>query len=290
MAILKRNNGYYQARVEGPDGRMLTKVFHNQRDAENQELIWKQQKQIGQLSPSWTAKITVDDYFLQWFAAVQYQASPGWRKCQQQFYRDYIKPVVGHRKIMAVKPQLISEVLNRMASEKKSEQSQLHVFNLMRKMFRDAVEVFQYIGQSPVLPILAPRVPEKEARYLSMEQATRLLDHVRGKDYDAAVWLQLYLGLRVSEVIALRWEDVDLDQGTALIARSYSRKDTWATGEKTFRDRPKGGKQHRKLLPPELWEFLKPRKGTALSSFVATSPSGEMLSYEFYLETLKIYC
>lgn len=157
-------------------------------------------------------------------------------------------------------------------------------------MFRDAVELFQFIGQTPVLPILARRVPQKEARFLSMEQASRLLKYVVGRDYDIAIWLQLYLGLRVSDVIALKWEDVDVDQGTALISQSYSRKDTWENKEKTFRDRLKGGKQHRVLLPPELWEFLKSRKVGATSPFVAVSPTGEMLSYEFYLETLKGYC
>lgn len=121
MAIFKRKNGTYQARVEGPDGRLLSRVFSTLRDAENQEVNWKQQKVSNQLAPSWTSKITVSEYFPQWFEAVRYQASPGWRKCQEQFYRDYIKPVLGHRKMIAVKPQFISQVLNKMNSERKSE-------------------------------------------------------------------------------------------------------------------------------------------------------------------------
>ena len=37
MAILKLNNGNYQARLQGADGGMLTKVFSTKGDAKLQE-------------------------------------------------------------------------------------------------------------------------------------------------------------------------------------------------------------------------------------------------------------
>ena len=235
-------------------------------------------------------KLTVDEYFDEWLLAVEYRASSGWRHCQKQFYRKYIQPVIGSKRLQSVRPEAIASVLGRTARAGKSEQTQLHIFNLMRKMFGDAVELFQFVTHNPVLRTLKPKVPKKEAKFLTPNQVRTLLYAVTGKPYDSAIWVQLYLGLRVSEVIALKWSDLDLENGVALICRSYSRKDSWVAGTKIFKNYPKGGKQHRRLIPRELLVFLLDKRTNSSSEFVAVSPLGEMLSYEFYLENLKRYC
>lgn len=291
MAISRKSNGNYQARVVGPDGKVLTRVFATKRDAELQELKWKQDKSFGNLVPNFATKLTVDDYSKHWFETMEHRASPGWRGCQKQFYSDYIQPIIGSNKMVSVTPQHVIRVMGELVGKKKSEQTQLHVYNLLRKMFRDSVDIFQLMIHNPVLPTLKPKVNRKEAKYLSVDQAKKLLAGVDGRPYDTAIWLQLYLGLRVSEVIALTWAQVNLERGTVLISRSYSRKDTWVTKTKTFNNKPKGGREHTKLLPLELWQYLKRAKLRSQSEFVAHSPfTGEMLSYEFYLETLKLYC
>jgi integrase len=190
-----------------------------------------------------------------------------------------------------VTPVDVGKVLRELVALKKSEQTQLHIFNLMRKMFRDAIELYQLLTHNPVLRNMKPRVPRKEAKHLNVEQLTALLDHVREKEHGLAIWLQVYLGLRVSEVIALKWSDLDLERGLAVIQRSYSRKDSWVKKEKVFKDRPKGGKQHRLFIPLELLGRLKAAHEVATSEYVAaTSFNNEFLSYEYYLECLREYC
>jgi integrase len=125
-----------------------------------------------------------------------------------------------------------------MAQDGKSPQTQAHVFALMRKMFGDAVENYQYLTFNPAIRKLKPSLVVKEARRLNMEQIKKLLLHVEGKKYGLAIWLQLYLGLRCGELQALKWEDVDLVDQRVHIRRTYVRK----TG--MFRDYPKGKKQH----------------------------------------------
>lgn len=99
--------------------------------------------------------------------------------------------------------------------------------------------------------------------------------------------MQLYLGLRVGELQALRWEDVDLDSGRVTIRRNFIRKTD------RFRDYPKGRKQHSHNLPPELWEKLvieKNQKSQAKGELVVTSPEGNIIPYKWYLKALKKYC
>jgi integrase len=179
-------------------------------------------------------------------------------------------------------------VLGELKRQRKSEQTQLHVFNLLRKMFRDAVEIFQLTTFNPVLRTLRPKVPLKETKHLNLEQVKSLLQFSCDNEYGTAIWLQVFLGLRVSEIIALRWEDMDLEAGVVTIRRSYSRKDTWVQKDRVFKEYPKGRKHHSKRIPDELLGFLENLK--RVSPFVAATSFGEILSYEFYLETLKKYC
>src|SRR5690606_15406226 len=177
--------------------------------------------------------------------------SKGWQREQLRQYRTFIDPLIGDLKLASVTPHLISEELVHMAQLGKSPQTRLHAFNLLRKMFGDAVEMFQLLTFNPVLKKLKPRVPIKETRHLNIKQAKELLMYVVDKPNGLAIWLQLYLGLRIGELQALTWQDLDLDTGTIHIHRSYVRKDG------AFKNYPKGGRQHSKRMPPELVDFLK---------------------------------
>jgi integrase len=291
MAINKLPSGNYQVKIRGTDGRWVTRTFQSMGEARAYESRLCHEKHEGSPVTNTNNHVTVDEYFQDWFRTVELSASPGWRYCQRQFYREYIGPILASRKLKSVTPVLIGEVLREMAKRKRSEQTQLHVFNLMRKMFRDAIELYQLLTHNPVLRSMKPKVPRKDAKHLNFTQLTALLDHVRDKEHGLAIWIQAYLGLRVSEVIALKWEDLDLERGLAFIQRSYSRKDSWVKKEKIFKDRPKGGKQHVQVIPSELLEKLQVAEKNRINEYVAATTFNDgALSYEYYLECLKLHC
>jgi integrase len=102
--------------------------------------------------------------------------------------------------------------------------------------------------------------------------------------YGLAIWLQLYLGLRAGELIALKWEDLDLETGRVTIRRTFVKK----TG--AFRDYPKGGRHHSHSIPQELWDKLRVAYREREAEWVFTSPKGNPLPYRWYLVSLKKYC
>lgn len=290
MPILKRRNGHYQARLVGRDGKIICKTFPNRRDAEVQLLEWRQEKHEGTLGTQALMQITVEDFFHEWFrdvnAEVHETQATGWRALQKQFYRDYIGPVLGKCQLRAVTPQLAKRVLNEMAKVGRAPQTQRLVYATMRKMFGDAVENYQYLTFNPIIRKIKPTVPIKEAKHLNLGQLTRLLEFSADKKYGLAIWIQLYLGLRAGELMALRWEDVDLEVGRIHIRRTYVKK----TG--FFREYPKGGKQHSHTIPIELQEKLVAAKRESHSELVLSSPheKGTILPYRWYLVALKKYC
>ena len=254
MAIIKLTNQHYQVKLRGTDGMWITKVFHSKREAKTFQNQVNCSKQEGGSVTSSADRLTLDEFFKDWFRTIEHQASPGWRRCQSKFYETYIQPFLGQRKIKSITPVMVGEVLKEMTRQEKAGQTQLHVYFLMRKMFRDAIELYQIMHFNPAVRTMKPKVPLIETRHLNLSQMTVLLSHAKDKEYGTAVWLQLYAGLRVGEVFALHWSDVDLERGTITIRRTYSRQDSWAKGKKVIKDYPKGGKQHTLRIPLELAE------------------------------------
>jgi len=285
MAVNRLPSGKYQTKVRGTDGHWLTKAFPTRREAETYEAALKQQKGIGFAVTNIANQLTLDVYFDEWYRTVQHQATPGWRRQQRALYQNHIRPGFGQRKMAAVTPQVLARILGGMAEMGYSEATRLHVFVLVRKLFNDAVELFRIVQQNPAIKSLRPRLPVKEARHLGLAQIRNLLEHVRGKPCGLAVWLGAYLGLRVGEIQALRWSDLELDAGIIHVRRAYSKHDV------TFRDYPKGRRQHSHKIPRELLEYLREEsEGAGVQELVVVPEGWSMLDYWDFLDRLKAFC
>jgi integrase len=284
MAITKRSSGRYQAKLRGSDGRWITKTVETKREAQDFEReIRAQMSQGGEYRNS-SRKIRFDEYFSLWFETAQHEATISHRTNQKRIYEIHIKPYLGQRLLRSIAPPDISSILNRMQGKELSKQTQLHAYNLLRKMFRDAEEEHHLLNRNPVLRKIRPRVPVKETRYLTIPEARKLIPRIEASEYRLAIWLQFFLGLRVGEVQALRWEDIDLDSGTLHVRRGYARH------EKAFRDHPKGKRQLVHKIPSELLEVLKEARETAETELVVVPKGYQMIEYSKYRKVLVQFC
>ena len=284
MAIIKLPSGKFQTKLQGTDGKWISRTFKTRHAAQEYDFQLKQQLREGTVTTSRARGMILDEYFSLWFETVHSRASKSWRKEQWHLYGRYVSPLIGRMRVESVFPTHVAKVLNGVASIGRSECTQLHVFILMRKLFKDANEIFRLLTYNPVQTSLKPRIPSKEAAHLNIEEVRKLLTHVKEKPYGEAIWLQLYMGLRVGELQALTWTDIDLCEGVVNIRRTYVRK------ERVIRDYPKGRKHHSHRIPIELLDLLRCKREKAISTFVVTSPTGEMLSYEWYFRSLVRYC
>ena len=70
-----------------------------------------------------------------------------------------------------------------------------------------------------------PHIPEREVHALTPTAARGLLDAVQGDRLEALFTVALACGLRQSEALGLRWQDVEFDTATLTIQRSFQRID-----------------------------------------------------------------
>ena len=75
--------------------------------------------------------------------------------------------------------------------------------------FGDAPEFMHYEGRNPVTGIRMPLIDNERARYLTRDEADRLLDAAVGELRDV-ILLALLTGMRRQEILGLSWQDIDM--------------------------------------------------------------------------------
>ncbi len=133
-------------------------------------------------------------------------------------FASYLAEGIGTRRVVEVDPETLaawqSELLDRYAPY-----TVLNCRKVCRQAFLEAVKL-RLIATNPFDLVKAPRAKRVTAgRALSPVEAKALISAAQDLRLGAAVTLLFCQGWRVSEVLGLAWEDLDLDAGTARIRR-----------------------------------------------------------------------
>jgi integrase len=108
---------------------------------------------------------------------------------------------------------LMLEKLKRDLKRKELSPTTVHqVLTLIRSIFRKSVTWGLYEGQIPTESIKFPKLDNKRLRFLTHNEADRLLEALKEKSqqvYNQSL-LALFCGLRFSEIANLTWADIDL--------------------------------------------------------------------------------
>ena len=132
-----------------------------------------------------------------------------------------------------------------------------------------AVKERQFLGRNPVSDIARKKEPRGRTRFLSDVERAKLLEACAKSDWPALrvlVLLAITTGARRGELIALRWSDVDLKAGRALVRET------------------KNGEQRTLPLAGKALEGLRELKlqRSARSEYVFPQPSGAAGPYHHF--------
>lgn len=135
----------------------------------------------------------------------------------QQMIELYIIPALGHYRLDAITTPDVLQFRNELHRVVSAQTTRL-ALRVLRQALSDAVE-WRYLERSPADSVKAPRVTTIEAEPLSQYEA-RALIRVVGEHRLAPLFLMaLTLGLRLGELLGLRWADVDLKAGTLKVTQ-----------------------------------------------------------------------
>jgi integrase len=124
------------------------------------------------------------------------------------------------------------------------------IYTVLRAILDDA-KLDGHIAENPAIKVPRPRIARKEARHLSAAEAA-----ADGLRYRPVLALIAATGLRRGEALALRWDAVNLTDGTLKVAASLSRVD-----DRLLITEPKSSRSRRTIpLSPPVVALLKTQK------------------------------
>lgn len=150
----------------------------------------------------------------------------------------YIRAPLGQRRLDKLQPLDIQKVYGEMQGRGLSARVVRHTHSALHNALKQACK-WGLIVRNPSDLVELPKVPHKERRVLSPDEASDFLKAAAVMLHGLVFELALLTGMRPEEYLALQWSDVDMTSGAAQIRRALVRhKKSWSFEDtKTARSR-----------------------------------------------------
>jgi len=136
--------------------------------------------------------------------------------------RLHVLPDLGGAKLARVRHRDVQALADRMLAAGHDPSTVRNALMPLRTIYRRAVRLGD-VATNPVSGVSLPAAPGRRDRVASPVEAAMLIAAVRPSDQ--ALWgAAFYAGLRLGELRALKWSDVDLEHGVIRVERALDQK------------------------------------------------------------------
>jgi integrase len=133
---------------------------------------------------------------------------------------DHWTQALGHLRLSEVTAVKIAEARDALTTEGKAPATVNRYLATLASVLTACVKRWHWLGASPMVQVQKPTERNHGTRFLSDDEAARLLQACReseSRDLYLAVLLSLTTGARQGEILSLRWQDLDLSAGTMVV-------------------------------------------------------------------------
>lgn len=188
-------------------------------------------------------------------------------KMERMFYNTYLKPVLGNKPLHMISPLELEDFKTSLFKKGLAPASVKLIVGNVRRVYNKMIEWDLYSGPKPMDKVKLPKVDNARDRFLTADEAQTLLAAVKKRSqlwHDVSL-TSLNTGMRLSEILGLRPQDVDLKNRLLHLNGKTGRRSIPMNDlvHETL-ERVAGGKTNVELLFPN-------RKGAQLTSDSATN-------------------
>ena len=223
------------------------------------------QKRAEQQRRPWNMRIVGSGQFEDWFDYwLERHIKPNVKRstydCYFMMARRHLLPRYGKLMLTDMTVKLLESLPDELRATPLSGGSCKSIYRLLKASLEEAVRQ-HLIQENPCRQMVFHKTKAKKARVLSLREQD-IITKTASDLADLPMLIALYGGLRLGEVCALRWEDIDWANGEVSICRTAQRVRTGlcAAGSKTelVTDVPKTEESHRTIpLPAFIMNRLK---------------------------------
>ena len=252
--ISRRKDGRWEGRYYVPteDG-PKRKVIYGKTRAEVSEKLTKALSDRANGIVYDNENITIGEYLDVWLKGSVYGSVR-----QSTYDRDtnlvnnHIKPVLGSLKLKKLNSAHVQNFYRNRLDTGLSASTVRKIHDILRRGLAQAVD--WHLTQRNVADVVKPPRPvPKEIVALSTDETRRLLDAAAEDRLEALYVLAVHTGMRQGEMLALRWQDVDIENAVLSVRRTLTRR-----GGKIAFGEPKTKKSRRSIrLTPQAVDALR---------------------------------
>jgi integrase len=228
-SIAQRSPGTWSIRIEIPTDpvtgkrRQKRETFRGTKKEAETKLtaLLKDVDTGGFVNPS---KMTLGNFLRQWLTDY---VEAGVRATTKEGYRIIVErhliPGLGNIVLGQLKPSHLQAYYSTALKEghKRSKgglsaRTVLHHHRVISESLNHAVK-WGMVARNVALAVDPPRPVQKEMQILSDDGIAQLLEGARSTQYYPLIYLAIFSGLRRSEILGLRWRDLDFERSTILV-------------------------------------------------------------------------
>lgn len=214
-------------------GKLIRKSIYGDSEQEVAKALRKATAAIDENTYVEPAKLALSKWLDIWLAEYTGNVKEHTRVTYETQVRVHIKPALGAVMLSELRPHEIQAFYNRLArgtrkassapkgrkdGQPLSPKTIKNIHGVLHRALDQAV-MLGYLKQNPCLGVMLPRVERADIKPLMDDQIDAFLNAIAGSEYEAMFTVDMFTGMRQSEIMGLTWDRVDFKSGTILIDR-----------------------------------------------------------------------
>lgn len=204
--ISQRKNGLYQARFTNRFGKRQT-IYGKTYKEITQKLREAEYEDSKELNPA-SSDITLDQWFDIWMETYKKNCKDNTRFQYTVVYKK-LKRDLGWRKLNQLNLVLLQDVFNKFETDATRKTTKTLLISILDKAVESDLIMKHYARK---INTKVTKEPKQERRVLSEEETELFLEFARGSVYENLYIVALETGMRISELIGLKYQDVDFEK------------------------------------------------------------------------------
>lgn len=243
-SIRQRKDGTWEARYTvGKDnnGKQIQKSVYGKTKSEVRERLTSTLHELSTGLYVEPAKITFSNWLDTWFKEyISNSVKHSTKVSYDTYITKHINPKLGHIQLKDLRADTLQKYYNEKHSSGRLDnkgglnpKTIKNMHNMIHAALEQALKnnlVVRNVSEAVVLP----KIKKREMRVLSPQEQKKLLEVARKNRLGMAIMLDLATGLRLGELLALQWKDIDMKTGILSVKRTINRLKSFEnTGSKT---------------------------------------------------------
>lgn len=226
--IFKREDGRWQGQfVSGRNpetGKLIRHSVYGKTQREVAAKLREATSSIDRGTYQEPNKLTVAEYAKEYFSTCAVNLSHNTQVSYKRILDKHILPALGKVKLTDVNHRQVQRFVTSLSAQKGlSAKTVRNIHGVLHNMLESAVRdelLLRNVSERCSLP----RVTQHQVRAITTAELSRFLQAVDGKQFRNILFIDIFSGLRLSEILGLRWDDILWEKNSIVIRQQLQQK------------------------------------------------------------------